>query len=197
MSKKEKVRAALVKAAREAFTAKGYAKTTMDDIVRVAGKAKSTLYYYFESKEAAFQAVVDLEGETLKNKILEVINDSHRSARKKLEDYILVRWQGFEELGNYYQTMRSEFLGNIGFVEKYRKQYDEVEKQLISSILQQGIAQKEFRILPEDVDMVSLTIVLSMKALEIPFFAKGNISSTVSAKLKTLTNILFYGIVTR
>jgi AcrR family transcriptional regulator len=194
MPKKEKVRAELVKAARKAFTARGYTKATMEDIARAAGKAKSTLYYYFESKEDAFQAVVDFEGETLKAALMEIISDPQRSARKKIEDYILTRWQEFEELGNDYQTMRREFLENYDFVQKYRRQYDEVEMQLIGAILNQGIENKEFSIAHKDVEMVALTIVLSMKALEIPFFAKNNYKA-IASKLKALIDVLFYGIV--
>ncbi len=194
MPKKEKVRAELVKAARKAFTARGYTKATMEDIARAAGKAKSTLYYYFESKEDAFQAVVDFEGETLKAALMEIIGDPQRSARQKIEDYILTRWQGFEELGNDYRTMRREFLENYDFVQKYRRQYDEVEMQLIGAILNQGIENKEFSIAHKDVEMVALTIVLSMKALEIPFFAKNNYKA-IASKLKALIDVLFYGIV--
>ena len=194
MAKKEKVRAELVKAAREAFAAKGYTKATMGDIARISGKAKSTLYYYFESKEDVFQSVVDLEGETLKNILLEIIVDPHRTARQKIHDYILTRWQELEKLGNLYQTMRREFIENQYFVQKYRRQYDDVEIQLISTILKQGVESKEFSISTEDVEMVALTIVLSMKALEIPFFAK-NSYRVIRPKLKTLTDILLYGIV--
>ena len=194
MSKKEKVREELIKAAREAFTAKGYTRTTMEDIARAAGKAKSTLYYYFVNKEDAFRAVIDREGGTLKKKLQEIVFDPERPARKKLEDYVLVRWNAFEELGNYYQTMRQEFLENIDFVEKYRQQYDEIEKQLIGSILQQGIERNEFRIPPGNVEMVAQTIVLTMKALEIPFFAKGY-TGFATTKLRSLLDILFYGIV--
>jgi len=183
MAKKEKVRTELVKAARKAFAARGFSKTTMDDIARAAGKAKSTLYYYFESKKDAFQAVVDLEGESLKAVLMEIVSDPQRSARQKIEDYILTRWLGFEELGNDYQTMRREFLENYEFVQKYRRQYDEVEMQLIGDILNQGVENKEFSIAYKDVEMVSLTIVLSMKALEIPFFAKNNYK-VIESKLK-------------
>jgi AcrR family transcriptional regulator len=194
MPKKDKVRTMLVKAAREAFTVHGYSKTTMDDIARAAGKAKSTLYYYFKSKEDAFRSVIDYEGDTLKNVLLEIIQDPQRTARQKIEDYILTRWQGFEELGNDYQTMRREFLENTDFVEKYRQQYDVVETQLIGAILKQGIENDEFNIAPEDVEMVAMTIVLSMKALEIPFFAKDKFGDSAS-KLRSLMNVLFYGIV--
>ena len=168
----------------------------MGDIARFSGKAKSSLYYYFESKEDAFRSVVDLEGETLKNVLLKIIEHPRYSARQKLEEYILARWRGFEKLGGYYQTMRREFIENQDFVQKYRRQYDGVEEQLIGAILRQGIEDKEFSIALEDVEMVAMTLVLSMKALEIPFFAKNNYR-VIRPKLKTLIDILFCGIVSQ
>jgi len=194
MAKKEKVRAELVKAARKVFTTRGYAKATMEDIARTAGKAKSTLYYYFESKEDAFQLVIDFEIELLKNVLLKITQDPQRNARQKIHDYILTRWQELEKLGNQYQTMRREFIENKYFVQKYRRQYDDIEIHHIGNILKQGIENNEFSITIEDVEMVALTIVLSMKALEIPFFAKNNYSA-IASKLKSLIDILFHGIV--
>lgn len=194
MAKKEKVRAELVKAAREAFAAKGYAKATMDDVARISGKAKSTLYYYFESKEDTFRSVIDFEGETLRNILLKIVQDPRRDARQKIHDYILTRWRELEKLGNLYQTMRREFIENKDFVHKYRQQFDEIEIQLISAILKQGIESKEFSITNKEVEMVALTLFLSMKALEIPFFAKNNYRA-IRPKLNSLIDILFHGIV--
>ncbi len=174
MLKKERVRAELVKAAREAFASHGYAKTTIADIASVAGKGKSTLYYYFENKTAIFSEVIDLEGTKLKNILLGIVHDPNRTALEKIKDYITIRWYEFEKLGNLYKTMRREFLENYDFVQKYRRQYDELEVQLISTILIQGVRNKEFSIAAENVEMVALTIVLSMKALEIPFLPKIN-----------------------
>jgi len=194
MVKKERVRAELVKAAREAFAAKGYAKATMDDVALASGKAKSTLYYYFESKEDAFRSVVDFEGEALRNILLKIVQDPRRDARQKIHDYILTRWRELEKLGNLYQTMRREFIENKDFVHKYRQQFDEIEIQLISAILKQGIESKEFSITNKEVEMVALTLFLSMKALEIPFFAKNNYRA-IRPKLNSLIDILFHGIV--
>jgi len=52
-------RKAFVDAAREAFFAKGYAGTTMSSIAGKVGGSKTTLWTYFPSKEALFEAVVD------------------------------------------------------------------------------------------------------------------------------------------
>ncbi len=57
-----------------------------------------------------------------------------------------------------------------------------------------SVKTEKFGIAHKDVEMVALTIVLSMKALEIPFFAKNNYKA-IASKLKALIDILFHGIV--
>lgn len=44
-------------AAEKVFAQKGYAETSMADIARAARLGKATLYYYFPTKEALYQAV--------------------------------------------------------------------------------------------------------------------------------------------
>jgi AcrR family transcriptional regulator len=49
----------LVVCAQELFYSKGYERTTVGDIVDEAGVAKGTFYYYFDSKLAILEAMVD------------------------------------------------------------------------------------------------------------------------------------------
>jgi len=46
-------------AARQVFKERGYEKAHMDDIARLAGVAKGTVYLYFKSKLAILEALVD------------------------------------------------------------------------------------------------------------------------------------------
>jgi AcrR family transcriptional regulator len=50
---------AIVSAARELFTARGFAATSIDDIASRAGVAKGAVYHHFESKEQIFQRVFE------------------------------------------------------------------------------------------------------------------------------------------
>ena len=50
--------AELLDAALEVFAEKGFAAARMEDIAARAGAAKGTLYLYFPSKEAVFEALV-------------------------------------------------------------------------------------------------------------------------------------------
>lgn len=49
----------LIAAAAQVFAAKGYRKATMDEIARLAGTAKGTVYLYFKDKESLFYAVFE------------------------------------------------------------------------------------------------------------------------------------------
>jgi len=54
-----KHRGAILGAARQVFRERGYEKAHMDDIARLAGVAKGTVYLYFKSKLAILEALVD------------------------------------------------------------------------------------------------------------------------------------------
>lgn len=53
------MRAAIVEAAEEVIAARGWERTTMQDVARAAGCASGTLYLYFDGKDSLFDAIVD------------------------------------------------------------------------------------------------------------------------------------------
>src|SRR5512141_2402589 len=55
----QKVREKLYAAAAEIFARKGYAATSVQEIVLKAGVTKPALYYYFGSKEGVYQAILE------------------------------------------------------------------------------------------------------------------------------------------
>lgn len=52
-------RAQILAAARQAFARRGYHATSMNDLFEAAGIARGTFYLHFDSKEAAFRAVLE------------------------------------------------------------------------------------------------------------------------------------------
>ena len=61
----------------ELFTKYGIDKTTMENIAEAAGKGKSTLYYYFKTKEDVFSAAATVEH----GKILQLLEKELRAAK--------------------------------------------------------------------------------------------------------------------
>ena len=56
---KSQVRSQIVDVARKIFTRYGFRKTTMEEIALASSMGKSSIYYYFPSKEDIFRAVVE------------------------------------------------------------------------------------------------------------------------------------------
>jgi AcrR family transcriptional regulator len=59
----------IIGVARRLFATKGFASTSIDEIVRDAGVTKGALYHHFKSKEDVFAAVLQREQETLTERV--------------------------------------------------------------------------------------------------------------------------------
>ncbi len=74
----------ILDAAEELFASKGYAKTTVNDILSAINIAKGTFYHYFTSKEEVIDAIVE---RVIDNEIAvarTIAEDPHLDARQKM-----------------------------------------------------------------------------------------------------------------
>lgn len=186
----EEIRNNIIKVARDVFSKYGFKKTTMDDIALAVRKGKSSIYYYFKSKEEIFAAVVDDEIDILRNE-LNFILQQEKKPQEKLKTYIVARMKYYRELVNFYNALKDEYLEQLSFIERIRKKYDEEENKMIKQILSEGIEKNVFNI--DDLDMTTMAIVTAMKGIEYPLViatSKDNLEKTIIE----LLNLLFYGI---
>jgi AcrR family transcriptional regulator len=191
--KKEEVRTKIVSVAAKIFTRYGFKKTTMEEIAMASRKGKSSIYYYFSSKEDIFRAVVEQEAEELKSdlvKEISVIDDPI----EQLRAYILFRMHKMKTLTNFYAALKSDYLNHLEFIEKIRKNYDQNEVKIVTEILQKGITHNKFVI--EDPSLSAVAIVTAMKGLEIPLFINKD-HGNIEDRLDNLIKFLFYGLVKR
>ena len=65
----EATRAALLKAARKLFSAKGYAGVSTEEIVRQARVTRGALYHHFRDKRDLFRAVSDQVGQEMRDRL--------------------------------------------------------------------------------------------------------------------------------
>lgn len=69
----EATRRVLLATARELFGAKGYADTSLDEIVHASGVTKGALYHHFSGKEALFRAVFESVKQDLSRFVAEAL----------------------------------------------------------------------------------------------------------------------------
>lgn len=193
MLDKDEVKETIVNVARHIFSRFGFRKTTMDEIALATRKGKSSIYYYFESKEEIFQAVVEKEASLLKTELHEAISQTEDPV-EKLKTYILVRMRALSKLANFYDALKNDYLSHLEFVNVIRKKYDDDEIAIVESILCKGIENGEFVI--DSPHLASIAIVTAMKGLEIPILVEAH-NDDVEKRIDNLVNILFYGLVKR
>ncbi|HXK80650.1 MAG TPA: helix-turn-helix domain-containing protein [Bacteroidales bacterium] len=193
MEKHEKVRQNLINAARKIFVRFGFEKTTMNEIALEARKGKSSLYYYFASKEEVFQAVVEYEAGIIVEKLKTAVNNSE-TLIDKARNFILVRFAEIQKLGNLYNALRDDFLNHLEFIKKARVQYDMMELNFIKALLNDGKQQRIFDI--NDIDTIAETFQMTLKAVELPLLIDYE-SEVFETRLNSLVDIFFYGILTR
>lgn len=85
MTKPINRREEILKVARNLFLTKDYDKTTMVDIMDALEIAKGTIYHYFKSKEALFEAVIeDIVEETIKH-MRSLVKNTPKNALEKIQ----------------------------------------------------------------------------------------------------------------
>jgi len=193
MLDKDEVKETIVNVARHIFSRFGFKKTTMDEIAIASRKGKSSIYYYFASKEEIFQAVVEKEAEILKQELIKAINETDSPAHK-LKMHVLIRMRTMGKLANFYSAIKDDYLGHLDFIEKIRSKYDQEEIQMMESILSEGVKNGIFEI--DDTPLAAIAIVTALKGMEIPLFW-GVEEKDLETRLDHLIHILFHGVMKR
>jgi AcrR family transcriptional regulator len=192
-SKKDLNRETILKIAQEIFSKFGYRKTTLDDIANAVRKGKSSLYYYFKSKEDLFQAVVMKEVEILARELDKVVN-RNTDPVDKLRDYMLTKITTFRNLANFYNALENDVTA-IGFIEDIKNRYEQDEIRLIKRILIEGVRKNEFEIY--DFNLAAIGITMAIKGLEMPLSAGTYGNMNLERSVDVILKILCYGIMKR
>jgi AcrR family transcriptional regulator len=109
-SPEPKTRERLLETAIGMFAEKGYAGTSVREIVERAGVSKPVLYYYFQSKEGLFLAILEM-AENLQKELLARVLESAGDVLERL--LLLYRrvYAGIDENRNLYKMIHGLIFG--------------------------------------------------------------------------------------
>lgn len=137
----------IIDAALAVFGESGFARAKLDDVARLAGVSKGTLYLYFDSKEALFREMVRARVVASLAEAEQFVRGYEGSARDLLIElvrrmYTRIRCEQMTRIARLVQ-------GELGhFPELARFYFDEVilrARRLVEEVLARGTAAGEFR----------------------------------------------------
>jgi len=190
MVNKEEYRTKIILTASRIFSHYGFKKTTMDEISKALKKGKSSIYYYFGSKEDIFEAVVLYEANMLRSQLISAMKEVE-SPPDKLRNYIYVRMNAFEKLSNYYNAVFDKNLDHYDFIEKIRARYDLEELAILRLLVYLGNRRGVFDV--EDSEYTAMAIQTMLKGMEVPlFWSKRDID--IENRLDAILRLIFNGV---
>ena len=178
--------------ANKLFSRFGFDKTTMDEIAKIARKAKGSLYYHFASKEDLFREVVSIEMANLKNQLSFIVNNPDLNSSEKVKKYLVKRMEILNSAANYHETLKADFFEHFHFIDDLRIELDAWEKENLKKLILQGVETGEFAIIG-DIDVLLDVFIMVIKGLEIPFFLQ-NKYAKYSPHFEGLIGILTKGL---
>jgi len=190
MESKNEIKQTIIIAAKGLFSRFGLGKTTMEDIARASNKGKSTLYYYFKSKEEVFVSVIMQEIAGLKSAIEDAVNNEE-DPYYKLRKLVHTRLAYLSRKTDEYTSIREEYLKNYGFIKELLDDYSKWEISIIKGIIEYGRENGLFEV--TDTIGVSRAIFFAIKGLEYPWmtdFSKEELEKTT----EILMDLLLKGI---
>jgi TetR/AcrR family transcriptional regulator len=128
------------------FAEKGYAGTSVREIVEQAGVSKPVLYYYFKSKEGLFLAILEM-AENLQTELLVRILESAGNVLERL--LLLYRriYAGIDEKRNLYKMIHALIYGppqgapDYDFTRYHRHMFDAI-RNIYNAGIDGGEAKK-------------------------------------------------------
>jgi AcrR family transcriptional regulator len=190
LNKEDIAKQEILEAAKRVFQKWGLNKTTMEDIAHEAGKGKSTLYYYFKSKDEIFELLVKAEFNNIINKGKDFISQIN-SSKEKLKKYISTTLNEIKNTVSLFSLVRGEIKGNKESLEKLRNYLDSEEELIIKEILKGGLSSKEFNFLEEkDLTKAANVIVGVIRGLQTYLF----LDNDDNEKIDIVTRMISEGI---
>ena len=166
--KKNKNRDSIIRIARQVFNKYGYDKTRMEHIAKASGKGKSSIYYYFKSKEQIFQSVVLKEAVAFRHTIIDALAKTPNPV-DKIKVYVLTRMNIIKIYTNFHSALKNSKLRHLDFVRRLNSLYDKEEIRLFKDILEEGVKKNYFNV--KNLDLAAMALIMAVKASKIIFSA--------------------------
>ncbi len=144
MGKYDKKKEEIIEAGIKAFAVYGYYKTTLEDIAKMLGMKKNSLYYYFKSKEELFREIISSEVDIHFTAQEKILNKKISNARK-IEEIVLEVIYFIRSRTMKYSVKLNTYLEFSAVVKRQFSEFNSRQCKIIETLIKDGIKAGEFR----------------------------------------------------
>jgi len=196
--KEDVIQEQILQAAKQLFQIHGLRKVTMDDVARAIGKGRSSLYYYYKSKEEILDAVMDVEIREMLTAVALAV-DKAPTAEQKIHAFCATKLKVLREKNAFYNTldagMDADEMSNFNKTKlALHRRIVKQESVLLSQILSYGIEKGELRAMNEQYREVLIFVLLSsVRGLKREMIIENDFSG-IEPAIDALTQMVIHGL---
>ncbi|HXO74083.1 MAG TPA: TetR/AcrR family transcriptional regulator [Puia sp.] len=183
--------------AKRLFQQYGLAKVTMDDVAKAIGKGRSSLYYYYKSKEEIFDAIVMIEISEMLTAMTRAVEQAS-GIEQRLHAFFLTKLEVLREKRAFFKTL------DVGMdadtLSKFQKtkivhhnlimrQEGAMLEQLLTDAMNKGELRK---MSASELEMLIFVLLSSLRGVKLELVMDGDPGKLVPA-VGMLTRILVGG----
>ena len=170
-TKEDLMQQQILQAAKRLFQVYGLAKVTMDDVAKAIGKGRSSLYYYYKSKDEIFDAVVNIEIREMLAAMTHATSVAS-GIEQKLRAFFLTKIEALREKRAFFKTldvgMDADALSNFNQTKLIlHNRIVRQESALLEALLTDGMDKGELRKMPaQELEMLIMVLLSSLRGLK-------------------------------
>jgi AcrR family transcriptional regulator len=196
--KEEEIQEQLLQAAKQLFQLHGFRRVTIDDIAKAIGKARSSLYYYYKTKEEILDAVIAAEIRELMTTIAAAVSQV-QTAEEKIKAFFLTKLQTVLEKRGFFNALDEGM--DAGELSGYQKtklavhqQITQQEGALLSQIITEGIRRGELtKLSQKDQNSLIFALLSSLHGIKREMVIRNDFRNMESS-VQILVRCIIYGL---
>ncbi|EHQ24378.1 TetR/AcrR family transcriptional regulator [Mucilaginibacter paludis] len=197
-SKEDLVQEQILQAAKRLFQIHGLYKVTMDDVAKAIGKGRSSIYYYYKSKDEIFDAVIAIEIKEMLGAMARAVNKA-TTVEQKINAFCLAKFKIVGEKRPFYKTL------DVGMDADAMSQFNQTkivhhnlimqqEGALLKQILNDGIEEGELQVMDEKKqEMIIFVLLSSLHGLKRELVIENNLEA-IEPAVAALSHVIMHGI---
>jgi AcrR family transcriptional regulator len=196
--KEDEIQEQLLQAAKQLFQLHGFRRVTIDDIAKAIGKARSSLYYYYKTKEELLDAVIAAEINELMTAIA-VATSQAQTSEEKIKAFFLTKLQTvFEKRGFFNALDEGMDAGELSGHQKAKlavhEQVWQREGALLGQIITESIRRAELiQLGQKEQDDLDFVLLSSLHGIKREMVAQNDFSN-IEPSVHILVSSLIHGL---